>query len=172
MPLKVWDGSAFKEVSKIKVWDGATFGNVANAYSWNGSAWIQWYPGVFISDITAFNYSLAGIGGTASATYRLASTGVASRTLVSGTLVSIPGQWLIAGSASDYEVQGTVIFSSGGGSLVGPGAGWNNLGTTRDWSLTATNDFAERDLLIEIRPVGSTSTAISATISINVDSAP
>jgi hypothetical protein len=171
MPLKVWDGTAFKEVSKIKVWNGAAFGNVANAYSWNGSAWIQWYPGVFISDITAYNNSLSGVGGTASATYRLASTGVASSSQ-NASLVPISGQWLIAGSASDYEVQGTVTFSSGGGSLVGPGAGWNNLGTTRDWSLTATNNFAERELLIEIRPVGSTSTAISATITIEVDSAP
>ena len=171
MPLKIWDGSAFKEVSLLKIWDGSSFANVLNAYTWNGSAWTKFFPSVKITDQTAVNNSRAGIGGTAAATYRLRNDGVALKQQ-GVSLVTISGEWLVgSGTTSDYEVQATVLSGSGG-SFTGPGAGWNSLGTTRDWSLTSTNNASERDVLFEIRPVGSTTTTISATISFEVDSAP
>lgn len=174
MPLKVWDGTAFKEVSTISVWNGTSFSNVANAYSWNGSAWTQWYPSVHIGNVFARDLSKAGVGGTGSATYRLSVSGVASRTInpPNATLVPITGQWLVSGNASDYEVRGTLISSFGAGILTTPGPGWNPLDTTRDWSLSTTNNAAIREILIEIRPIGSTSVATSGTIELEVDSAP
>ena len=172
MPLKIWDGSAFKEVSLLKIWDGSSFANVLNAYTWNGSAWTKFFPSVKITDQLTVNNSKSGIGGTAAATYRLGNDGVARRQQGVTPLIVISGEWLVgSGTTSDYEVQATVLSGSGG-SFTGPGAGWNNLGTTRDWSLTVTNNFGERDVLIEIRPVVSNTTTISATISFEVDSAP
>ena len=171
MPLKIWDGSAFKEVSLLKIWDGSSFANVLNAYTWSGSAWTKFFPSVKITDQSAVNNSRAGIGGSAAATYRLGNDG-AARASTGASLVSIAGEWLVgSGTTSDYEAQATVLSGSGG-SFSGPGAGWNNLGTTRDWSLTVTNNYGERYVLIEIRPVGSTTTTISATIYFEVDSAP
>ena len=171
MPLKIWDGSAFKEVSLLKIWDGSSFANVLNAYTWSGSAWTKFFPSVKITEQSAVNNSRAGIGGTAAATYRLGNDG-AARASTGASLVSIAGEWLVgSGTTSDYEVQATVL-SGFAGSFTGPGAGWHNLGTTRDWSLTTTNNASERYVLIEIRPVGSTTTTISATITFEVDSAP
>ena len=171
MPLRVWNGSSFTEVGYLKVWNGSSWVPAVNAYTWDGSAWKKFFPSVKITDQTAVNNSKSGVGGTAAATYRLRDDGVAFRQ--QGTsLVTISGEWLVgSGTTSDYEVQATVL-SGFAGSFTGPGAGWHNLGTTRDWSLTSTNNASERDVLIEIRPVGSTTTTISATIYFEVDSAP
>lgn len=126
---------------------------------------------VVITDVSAVNLSLAGIGGTASSTYRLASSGVARRSN-GASLVDITGEWLPSGNSSLFEVQATVISSNGIGSFVTPGAGWHNLGTTRDWVLTATNNFADREIYVEIRYAANGTVADTATIYIEVDSAP
>ena len=125
---------------------------------------------VAISDNIAVDFSRAGLGGTGNATYRLNSNGAAYRTNTAGSLISITGEWLVSGNNSDYEVQGT--FSGTGGVATGPGAGWHNLGTTRDWTLSSTNNFATRDLFIEIRYASNSAVIDSATISFEVDSAP
>jgi hypothetical protein len=169
MPLRMWDGSAFKEAGAIKVWNGSTWVTVTNAYTWNGSAWTKFFPSVKITNQSASNPSLAGIGGTATATYRLSSTGEASSTVTSNTLVPISGEWLVGGTASDYEVQGT--WSGSGGTVGGP-SGWVSLGTTRDFTLTVTSAFITRDLALEIRIAASTLVVATATITFDVDSAP
>lgn len=125
---------------------------------------------VAISDNIAVDFSLAGQGGTGNATYRLANSGVARRTNAAGSLIDITGEWLVSGNTSDYEAQGT--FSGTGGVATGPGAGWHNLGTTRDWTLSATNNYATRDLFIEIRYASNSAVIDSATITFEVDSAP
>jgi hypothetical protein len=125
---------------------------------------------VAISNQSAFNFSKAGIGGTATATYRLSSNGQASRTNNSGTLVSISGEWLVAGTASQFEVYAT--WSGSGGSVGGTTGSWISLSTTRDWTLSATNNFVERSLSIEIRLASSGSVLDTATIDFSVDSAP
>jgi len=170
MPLKVWDSAAWKEIGFIKVWNGSSWVNVTNAYTWNGSAWTKFFPTVSITDQFAYNYSKAGIGGTATATYRLASSGQASATNAAGSLTNISGEWLVgSGTTSDYEVQGT--WSGSGGTIGGP-IGWVGLGTTRDYTLTATNSFATRTLFVEIRIAASALVIDSATITFEVDSAP
>lgn len=171
MPLKVWNGSSWTEVGYIKVWDGASWVPAVNAYTWNGSAWTKFFPSVKITNQTAVNNSKAGVGGTATATYRLRNDGVALRQ--QGTsLTTISGEWLVgSGTTSDYEVQATVLSGSGG-SFSGPGAGWNSLSTTRDWVLTVTNNFGDREVLIEIRIAATSLVIATATISFEVDSAP
>ena len=171
MPLKVWNGSSFTEAGYLKVWNGSSWVPAVNAYTWDGSAWKKFFPSVKITDRTAVNNSKSGVGGTAAATYRLRNDGVALRQ--QGTsLVTISGEWLVgSGTTSDYEVQATVLSGSGG-SFSGPGAGWNNLSTTRDWTLTVTNNFGDREVLIEIRIAATSLVIATATISFEVDSAP
>jgi len=125
---------------------------------------------VAISDQTAYNYSLVGIGGTATATYRLHSNGQAYRTDFGGTLVSINGEWRVSGDTSLFDAYAT--WSGSGGTVGGTTGSWVNLGTTRDWTLTATNTYASRTLSLQIRLASSGSTLDTATITFEVDSAP
>jgi len=125
--------------------------------------------GALVSDQDALNYSLSGIGGTATATYRLALTGVASTTNGLGTLVAIPGQWLLSGTVALYEAQG--VWQAGSGVTGGP-TGWVALSSTRDWTLSATNNAVNRPLVISIRLVSTGAVITTATISFDVDSAP
>ena len=125
---------------------------------------------VAISNQSAQNLSAAGSGGTATATYRLNSNGGAYRTNINGTLVSINGEWLVSGSASLFEVYAT--WSGSGGSVGGTTGSWINLSTTRDWTLTVTNNFVVRSLEIQIRLASSGSVLDTATIDFEVDSAP
>ena len=125
--------------------------------------------GALVSDQDALNYSLSGIGGTATATYRLALTGVASTTNGLGTLVAIPGQWLLSGTVALYEAQG--VWQAGTGVTGGP-TGWVALSSTRDWTLSATNNAVNRPLVISIRLVSTGAVITTATISFDVDSAP
>ena len=125
--------------------------------------------GAVITDQPASNMTLAGIGGTATATYRLASTGVASATNGAGVLTAISGEWLTSGAAALYEVQG--VWQAGTGTTGGP-TGWVALSVTRDWTLSATNSYDTRPLIVSIRLASTGATIATATISFAVDSAP
>jgi hypothetical protein len=132
----------------------------------DGSVCFYWtYPSnVVVSNQSALNNSLAGIGGTATATYRLASSGVASRTNSAGVLTAIAGEWLTSGTAE---------WGSGGGTTGGAAAGtWLGLGTTRDFTLTATNISVQRELYIRIRLAATQAVVNFCTITVSVDSAP
>jgi len=124
---------------------------------------------VAISNQEAMNFSQAGLGGTAVARYKLDSNGAAYRTNYNGTLVSISGEWLTGGSASQFDVYAT--FSGSGGTVTGTTGSWINLGTTREWTLSVTNNFVTRSLAIEIRLASSGAVLDSATIDFEVDSA-
>lgn len=126
-------------------------------------------PGAKITDQTAANYSLSGIGGTATATYRLNATGVAYYTDPTGTLTAITGEWLTSGTAALYEAQG--VWGAGTGTTGGP-TGWVALNVTRDWTLTRSNNFANRNLALQIRLAATGVVLASATIAFEVDSAP
>lgn len=170
MPLKVWDGSAWQEVGAIKVWNGSSWVNSFAGSTWNGSSWVNFFPSVRLNNNNADNLSRAGLGGTATATYRLAASGQASATNLSGVLTAISGEWLAgAGTTSDYEVRGT--WSGSGGTVGGP-SGWVSLGTTRDYTLTVTNNAVTRDLALEIRVAATSLVIATATITFEVDSAP
>ncbi len=162
---------------------GGGFGD--DNFGWNGgdgSVCFYWTyaSNVVLSDQLAQNNSLSGVGGTATATYRLASTGVASATNSAGVLTAISGQWLTSGTAADYEVYaewspvgggpGGIV---GGGSTGGAASGtWLSLGTTRDFTLSATNNFVERELYIRIRNAATQTVVNFCTITAEVDSAP
>lgn len=125
--------------------------------------------GAFITDNSALDYTLSGIGGTATATYRLASSGVASATNLAGVLTAISGEWLTSGAASLYEAQ--AVWQAGTGTTGGP-TGWVALSSNREWTLTATNFYATRPLVVSIRLASTGAVITTATISFEVDSAP
>jgi hypothetical protein len=139
----------------------------------NGSVCFYWtYPtNIVLSDQSALNNSLAGVGGTATATYQLASTGAASRTNSAGVLTAISGEWLTSGTAADYEVYAE--WGSGGGTTGGATPDtWLGLGTTRNFTLTATNNSVQRELYIRIRLAATQAVVNFCTITVSVDSAP
>lgn len=79
---------------------------------------------------------------------------------------------MVSGSASDFEAYMTPAGGGSGGTTGGTFNTWLNLGTTRDWTLTATNNYAERFFTLQIR-LASTGTILdTATITFEVDSAP
>jgi hypothetical protein len=126
---------------------------------------------VEITNVTASNFSLAGIGGSATATYRLASSGGAFRTISSGTLTAISGQWLLSGSASNYEA--FVSVNSGGtGTPGGTFDTWVNLGTTQNWTLTSENSFSTTTFTVQIRNAATLAVVDTAQVTMEVDSAP
>jgi len=178
-----WKENATPSFSNYRYWhislyavDGTTVRGSAAGFSstaGGGSALVS------ISNNVAFNLSLAGQGGTATATYRLASSGGASRTNAAGSLVNISGEWLVSGSASDYEVRGTWSAQGGGDGWEGGGSvggatpnTWLALSTTRDYTLSATNNYANRGLTVEIRYAANTTILDTAVIDFDVDSAP
>ena len=172
MALRVWNGSSWVAATSLRVWNGSAWVNTDGGYTWNGSSWVQFFPAkmVAISNQSAQNFSLAGIGGTATARYRLYSDGIAYRTNTSGTVVAISGEWLRAGAASDFEVFAS--FSGSGGTVAGPTGSWVSLGTDREWTLTVTNNFVTRDLSVQIRLASNSVVIDTATITFEVDSAP
>lgn len=79
----------------------------------------------------------------ATAQYRLTSTGLEQAT------GSSDNTWLLAGSASDYEVRLTVNSGSLSTGSVGV---WESLGTTRTWTLTRGSvGTSTADTTVEIR---------------------
>lgn len=105
-------------------------------------------PEVAISNQTIQDYSDVPVD--AVATYTLNSDGT------NGFL----GEWLVKGQANDCEVRATQVsdVSTGiGTSISGTLNTWLNLGTSRSWSATATNDFGNTSrvwtLDLEIRRV-------------------
>ena len=111
---------------------------------------------VSITDQNADNDSLSGIGGTATAN-------------PAGVLTAISGEWRLSGASADYEAQAT--WGSGTGTTGGP-TGWVSLSTTRDWTLTATDNTVSRPLTVEIRLASGAILLDTATITFSVDSAP
>lgn len=105
----------------------------------------------------------------ASATYRLLNTGVAQE-IEQGVTTNIPSEWLLGGSASDFEVRATLSSGTApsGGDVLGS---YLNLGTSRSWTqslalasgVTGTRTCV---LLVEIRPAGGGSVLDSASITI------
>lgn len=132
--------------------------------------WGKSAASVLITDKPASNSTLAGLGGTATATYRLRNDGVALATNTGGVLTAISGEWLVSGTVSQFEVYAT--WNGSGGTVGGTTGSWISLDTTRDWTLTVTSQDITRTLDIQIRLASTGSVLDTATITFNVNSAP
>jgi hypothetical protein len=159
---------------------GNNFGGGGNGdigFGWDGgegSLCLYWvYPTeVVLSNSVALNNSLQGVGGTATATYRLDSDGQAYATDASGTLIAISGNWLTSGTPADYEVH-VRWYPLGGGTEGGDAPNtWLNLGTQRNFTLSATNLLAQRKLQVQIRNATTQNVLIFCIVDFSVDSNP
>ena len=105
-----------------------------------------------------------GAIGTASLTYRLDSSGVVKRGR--GGAYTTLETWLLSGAASGYDAYVTVTV---GALDAGTTGAWVNLGTTRDWTLTAYNsgDSLLCTFTVQIRNASSLVVLDTATIELN-----
>lgn len=71
-----------------------------------------------------------------------------------GTNDLYPGEWLVSGNASDFEIMATVTSGSVSGGSAATGV-WLNLGTTRFWHKVYAGVGGQTAvILVQIRPVG------------------
>lgn len=109
------------------------------------------------------------LGGTSIAVYQLTNAGVATQS-DNGVSQNVSGEWLVAGTASDFSARGT--FSGVSGGTTGGPTTYTNLASTQVWTLTSTNADHVANLLIEIRHDASGVVAASATMSMSTFGSP
>ena len=103
----------------------------------------------------------------ATAGYRLNSSGIAES--LSNLAYTTLETWLLSGAASDYEVR--VTLSSGTLSSGTTGT-WQNLGTSRSWTVVDTTFdgiISEADIVVEIRDATTLMILDSATINLQAE---
>ncbi len=104
-------------------------------------------------------------GGLQRAGYRLAPTAIAQG-VVNGVPYTLE-TWLLAGSASSYEVRVTDLT---GNLFSGTTGSWLNLGTAREWELRESESGSSlfTELLVEIRAAATPGVILdTATITLN-----
>jgi hypothetical protein len=129
-----------------------------------GASMLMNMANVKITDQYIFSF---GLNQTSIAQYELLSSGVARTYQFPGAgFETITGEWLISGSAGDYQARATL--SSGSTPNGGSGLGtWLTLSTTRSWSNTVDpQNSITSVLLIEIRDTATSTVRTSATITI------
>ena len=100
----------------------------------------------------------------ATAGYRLNSSGIAE-SIVDVTYTTLE-TWLLSGAASDYEVRVTLSLGTLSSGTTGT---WQNLGTSRSWTVVAGNSYpeiAEAEIVVEIRDATTLMILDTATITL------
>lgn len=121
-------------------------------------------PTVSIADQAIYAERAAG---TATAGYRLNSSGIAESQVNTG--YSTLETWLLSGSASAYEVRATL---SSGTLSSGTTGTWENLGTSRSWTVAdSTLDpyMSEAVIVVEIRDATTLLVLDTATITLQAE---
>jgi hypothetical protein len=111
-------------------------------------------------------YVLMFDASSATAGYRLDSDGAAYQTVFSGAYVAIGGEWLLSGSAADYEARATKVSGTTPSGTLGS---WLALSSDRTWSLTTTAGNASCVLTIEIRNATTLAVLDTATITLEAE---
>ena len=105
--------------------------------------------------------------GASTAGYRLNSSGIAERQV--NTTYTTLETWLLSGAASDYEVRATL---SSGTLSSGTTGTWQNLGTSRSWTVVdSTFDaiISEAIIVVEIRNATTLLVLDTATITLQAE---
>lgn len=133
-----------------------------------GGVWKPWRVGLgaLITNTEVIDNRLWPM--TATAQYLLNNSGQAQTVGEDGPS-NIPGEWLRAGAAADYEVRATLISGTVSSGTTGA---WQSLATTRQWSRNRTTiGSSSCALTIEIRRAVDSVVVTTATITLsaNVD---
>lgn len=124
---------------------------------------------------TAFDSSLSPDTAIAELQYSLRSNGRATAYFSPGSPVDLPGQWLLAGAAADYEVRFTLLSGAFQSGNLG---NWLSLSVDRSIAVSVTRTAVGEETvtgtaLVEIRRVGAVQVLDSAQIELtaiaNVD---
>lgn len=165
---------SFAEIQTVSVKDGGTW-KTGTAYVKDGGTWKAWLVGaggggpgpggsVAISDQSPYTYNITPTSSTAE--YSLKNDGVAQYIDSVGT-TPISGEWLVSGSAADFEVRAT---ATSGTLTYGTTGSWESLGTTRAWGVTRTTiGIKSCTLTIEIRRASDGVVLDSATITLSAE---
>ena len=105
-------------------------------------------------------------GANCSVQFRLNSSGAAEYfTTTSGVWTAIPGEWLVIGSAGDYQ---SVVTVTSGSLTSGPTAA-SVLSTTRTWVCTQSGSPGNKIVVftLEIQRVSDSAVMDSATITLD-----
>lgn len=103
----------------------------------------------------------------ATAGYRLNSSGIAE--VLDDVTYATLETWLLSGAASDCEVRVTL---SSGTLSSGTTDTWQNLGTSRSWTVVAGNfypEFVEAEIVVEIRDAMTLTILDTATITLQAE---
>ena len=125
--------------------------------------------GILVNITNKFISSEQNGPGTATSAIQYNNNGV-SRTAVNGTTTVVPGEWLVVGSASAYS-----ILANNQVGLIDPTGPaldtWFNLGTSREWSISASGDNIQNSVFDVYIRLDSTGQILdSATISLDATS--
>lgn len=126
---------------------------------------------VYSPNVSALSDTFAGVGGTDEVSYSFSNAGTAgasSYTVASPTSFT----WLLIGAAGDYEIY---LDSTGTPDPISSGDSvntWLSLGTSRTWTLSATNTASTFSGNYTIRRISDSVVVGAGTFTLNVDSAP
>lgn len=158
MAIHVKVSGAWKESTQPSVRVGGAWKAVHQAYVRVSGTWKPLLAGATIAS--------RSILGTSSAGYELNADGIAYEG-VNGSYSAISGEWLLAGSASDFEVRATL---NSGTTPSGTLGSWVALSTTRTWELSApSGQVRSCELTVEIRRASDSTVVATATITIDAD---
>lgn len=120
--------------------------------------------------LTAHSVLASNEGSQAAAGVRISNDGVLRRILNASVDAPWAGEWLLGGSAADYDVRWT---TTSGSLSTGSNGVWENAGTTRTWTRTrGVAGSIKCTGTLEIRPAGGGATLASANISLEADYEP
>lgn len=162
MTWHVGVSGSYKQVATPSVGVGGAWKSVQSAWVGVGGVWKKFFDAIngAISD----QY----VTGTSSASYRLKNDGI-GQTGANGVFSDIPGEWLLAGAASDLEIR-AFNLTGDTGFVTGTFNSFLNLGTTRTWQITASGGtFRTCTFELELRRVADGVTVDTATITLEAD---
>lgn len=156
MPITYGDAGTSRNLVALTYCDGGTNRTITEAWYGDGGTNRLVFSAVNLLGLDPS--STVTTPTDASATYTLTNAGLEQATGLANNT------WLSAGAASSYDVRATL---SSGALTSGTTGSWLNLGTTRSWNVTRTNNAPGTDtatLTIEIRD--ATSLIVLATVTV------
>jgi hypothetical protein len=161
------DGANQRAASALYYQDGASLRTITEAWYQDGANLRKIWPAAVVALTNHSPTTFAG-GGTATASFIMDNTGVASGVGTSGG-GTYSGEWMIVGPASAYDVRFTIVS---GALTSGTAGSWLNLATSRTWTVqrgTPGTNMCQGT--VEIRDATTLAVLATAAITLTADRA-